>query len=69
MSPAEVSKLSLNQKLLIMEAIWQDLLGRAESLDIPPLDKVLLEGRRARASRGEAAILDWDEVKHMIGRS
>jgi hypothetical protein len=47
-----------------MEAIWQDLCSRAESSDIPSRDKALLDERRARASRGEAAILDWDEAKN-----
>jgi hypothetical protein len=69
MSLAEVAQLPLNQKLQIMEAIWEDLRSRAESFDIPPRDKALLEERRARAARGEAAILDWDEVKHTIGRA
>lgn len=64
MSVTEVSLLPLNEKLQIMEAIWEDLRDRAQNVDISASDKALLDERRARASRGEAAILDWKEVKN-----
>ena len=69
MSVAKVLQLPLNERLQIMEAIWADLRGRAEGLGIPQDQKDLLDARRARVGAGEARILDWDSVKHSIGRA
>jgi putative addiction module component (TIGR02574 family) len=69
MSVAEVSQLPLREKLQIMEAIWQELRQKADSAGIPQDQKDLLDARRARVASGEARILDWDSVKHSIGRA
>lgn len=67
MSAAEVLKLTLRERLQIMEAIWEDLRGRANRLDIPQDQNYLLDIRRGRIGTGEATILDWDGMKHSIG--
>jgi putative addiction module component (TIGR02574 family) len=59
----------LNEKLQIMEAIWEDLRDRAQNVDISASDKALLDERRARAANGKAEVLDWDKVKHTIGQA
>lgn len=69
MSAAEILQLPLREKLQIMEAIWEDLRERAETCAISQETKDLLELRRARVESGEAKMLDWDSVKHSIGRS
>jgi len=69
MSAAEVLQLPLHERLQIMEVIWADLRERAEKFDISQDHKDLLDARRARVSSGEAKILDWDSVKHSIGRA
>jgi hypothetical protein len=51
-----------------MEAIWEDLRDRADGLGISQEHKDLLDKRRARVASGEAKILDWDSVKHLIRR-
>lgn len=68
MSVVEVSKLSLREKLQVMEAIWDDLRQRVDQLDVPQAHRDLLEARRKRASSGDAAVHEWDEVKHTLGR-
>jgi putative addiction module component (TIGR02574 family) len=68
MSATEVLQLPLRERLQIMEAIWEDLRGRADRFGISQDQKDLLDSRRARVGTGEATILDWDSVKHSIGR-
>ena len=65
----EIMQLPLHERLQIMEAIWEDLRGRAESFGISPEQKDLLDTRRKRVASGEAKILDWDQVKHSIARA
>lgn len=67
MSIAEVRKLSLREKLEIMEAIWQDLGAHVETCDVPPEHRQLLDRRRARVASGEVDLRDWDTVKHTVG--
>lgn len=68
MSVSEIKAMPLDEKLQIMEAIWDDLKERFESLEISPAVKKLLDERRARVQGGEARLLDWDAVKGSIGR-
>jgi hypothetical protein len=68
MSAAELSQLSLREKLQIMESIWEELRGRVDRFEVPQSHKDLLDLRRRRAEAGEAKILDWDQVKHTVGR-
>lgn len=68
MTAAEVKAMPIGQKLLIMETLWQDLQERFEAMPVPEDLKNLLDERRARVARGEAAVLDWDEVKSALGR-
>jgi putative addiction module component (TIGR02574 family) len=69
MSAADVSQLPLREKLQIMEVIWEDLRARADRAGISQEQKDLLDARRARVASGEARLLDWDSVKHSIGRA
>jgi phosphoribosylanthranilate isomerase len=68
MSIAEVRKLTLHEKLQLMEAIWLDLREHVETSDTPRSHRELLDARRERAATGQAAIHDWEQVKHTIGR-
>lgn len=68
MSTLEISKFSLREKVRIMQAIWQDLQSHVDRLEVPQSHKDLLNARRARVQAGKAAVLDWDQVKHTIGR-
>jgi len=69
MTVADIAKLSLREKLQIMEAIWEDLRGRVNSMDVPDEHRRILDERRARIASGEAKLLEWDQVKHSLGRA
>ena len=68
MSIAEVKKLTLREKIQIMEAIWIDLRQHVDGLDAPKEHRDLLDSRRNRVAAGQASIRDWDEVKHSVGK-
>ncbi len=67
MTVEEVKALPLNEKIQIMEAIWEDFRDRFESVQISPEQAQILRQRRSRADEGKAKILDWDSVKGTIG--
>jgi putative addiction module component (TIGR02574 family) len=68
MSVAEISKLSLEEKLQLLEALWTDLRPRFDELELSPEQRRLLEARRERVRTGAAQLHDWDAVKHSLGR-
>ena len=68
MKAPDVKSLPVDQKLQIMEAIWEDFRERFDRLDVPQEQKDLLDSRRARVREGAAQLLDWDTVKGTIGR-
>lgn len=69
MTVADLAKLSLREKLQLMEAIWEDLRGRVDAMGVPEEHRQILDERRSRVASGEATILDWDKVKHTLGRA
>ncbi len=64
-----VKTLPLEQKLQIMEAIWEDLRDQFEQAELPPRLKALLDQRRARVREGSSKLLDWNAVKSSVGRA
>ena len=69
MTVDDIAKLSLREKLQIMEDIWEDLRGRVNAMDVPEEHRRILDERRARIASGEAKLLDWGQVKHSLGRA
>ena len=68
MTVEDVKALPIEQKLQIMEAIWEDLRARFDRLEVSQQQKDLLDVRRARVRDGAAQLLDWESVKGTIGR-
>jgi len=67
MGIAEIHQLPLNDKLQIMEAIWDDLRSNAEAVLVPDWHKKLLDERRNVVEQGKEQVLEWDEVKDSLG--
>ena len=66
---ADIAKLSLREKLQVMGAIWEDLRGLVDGIEIPEEHRRILDSRRARVESGDATTLDWDKVNHSFGRA
>jgi hypothetical protein len=68
MTIAEAKAMPVEQKFQIMEALWEDMQERFESMPVSDEVRTLLDQRRERAARGESELLDWDKVKSALGR-
>lgn len=64
-----LSKLTLAQKLDLMEALWDDLARHDKSLESPPWHKEILEDREQSLATGKATVSDWEEAKQRIRRN
>ena len=67
MTGQEIKELPVQQKLQIMEAIWEDFRDRFDRLNVPQEQKDLLDQRRARVREGVAQLLDWESVILCVG--
>ena len=68
MTVADARAMPIGQKFQIMEALWEDMRERFESMPVSDEVKALLDERRERVVRGESKLLDWDKVKSALGR-
>jgi len=68
MTTQEIQTLPTDEKIRLMEAIWEDMRHHYESAAIPQDVINILKERRACAERGETRLLDWDKVKFAVGR-
>jgi len=68
MTTDEIKRLPIEQKIQIMEALWDDLRERFDRADLPASVKRLLDERRERVRSGQAQLLDWDSIKETLGR-
>lgn len=68
MSTIDISRFSLQEKHQIMQSIWEDLRVHVDRFEVPQSHKDILDERRRRIESGEAKLLDWDQVKHTIGK-
>ena len=62
----QIDQLSLEEKLQIMEALWEDLRSRAEDMPVPQWHKDVLDTRERMIETGEASFEDWDSAKKRI---
>ena len=55
--------MTLQEKLAVMESIWEDLTRTPESIESPAWHKDILDERRQRLAEGRARFTDWETVK------
>ena len=66
---SEIKELPLDQKLSLMEVLWEDLRSHYEEQVVSGELAALLRLRRERLQSGETETDDWDTVKFQIGRA
>lgn len=62
----QIHQMALHEKLLVMEAIWDDICRVEEKLEVPQWHKDLLDDRERRTAEGQAHFIDWEEAKKQI---
>lgn len=68
-SETELKEMPLNQKLRLMEILWDDLHREPEAYESPEWHRIELEETESRRKAGLEKPMDWDEAKKkLLGR-
>jgi hypothetical protein len=59
----DIGHLSREEKLRIMEAIWEDLSREDEQVESPEWHREVLEETDRRRQSGQEGVVDWQEAK------
>ncbi len=59
----EIKHLSREEKLRIMEAIWEDLSREGEGIKSPDWHQKALQETERRLSLGQEKVIDWQAAK------
>lgn len=59
----EIKHLSREEKLRVMEAIWEDLSREAEQVESPDWHREALDETDRRLKSGQESLTDWCEAK------
>lgn len=61
-----LEKMSVEEKIQAMEAIWDDLCDRADSLTSPAWHGEVLADRDSALQGGDDEVIDWETAKQNI---
>lgn len=61
-----LASLSIEEKLLMMETLWDDLCHQAEGIASPSWHEDTLAQREAGIMQGREQFLDWEDAKQAI---
>lgn len=64
-----LDRMSVEEKILAMEALWDDLCHQVGGLKSPPWHGEVLAEREAAIARGEDGFEDWEAAKKRIRNS
>ncbi len=62
----QIHQMPLHEKLLVMEAIWEDLSRKEDVLEVPQWHKDVLDERERLVVEGKAQFIEWEEAKKQI---
>jgi hypothetical protein len=62
----EIERMSLEEKLRAMEALWADLSRNAEQFESPPWHAQVLDQREQRVRSGQEQYEDWEAAKREL---
>ena len=65
---SQLLKLGVEEKLELVEALWDSIAASPERLPVPDWQKVELAARKAAAQENPGAGLSWPEAKERILR-
>lgn len=61
-----IEKMSTQEKLRLMERLWDDLCRNVSDLPIPGWHAQVLQAREKRLEEGKEEVLDWEQAKKDI---
>lgn len=68
-SEADLKQMSLEEKLRLMELIWQDISFEEEQILVPESHKDQLVERAQMVREGKAEFIDWEQAKKDIKKA
>lgn len=60
--------MSIEEKLLTMESLWNDLLSNAATIPSPDWHKNVLADREEGVSNGSEQAVDWATAKNILAK-
>ena len=67
-TPLAIDKMTIEEKLQAMEALWNDLCQREETLPVHEWQKEILDTRERLIQKGEAQFIDREQAKKQIAK-
>ncbi len=68
-SVADLKEMSLEEKLTLMELIWQDISADEKQISVPESHKEQLDKRAQMVREGKAKFIDWKQAKKEINKA
>ena len=65
----QIHQMPLREKLLLMEAIWDDISREEENLEVCQWHRDTLDERERLVADGKAQFIDWEEAKKQINEA
>jgi hypothetical protein len=62
----EIEQMTLEEKLRVMEALWDDLCRKEADLPVHQWQKDILDERESLLEQGKAQFVDWETAKKRI---
>jgi hypothetical protein len=62
----QIHKLTLHEKLHVMEALWDDISRTEAASDVPQWHKDILDERDRLVAAGSSRFIDWEDAKKQI---
>ncbi|HEY3762632.1 MAG TPA: addiction module protein [Verrucomicrobiae bacterium] len=69
MSALEIKQMPREEKLRLMEALWDDLSQDEAQVESPAWHAIALRETADRVARNEEKILDWEEAKVQLRKN
>jgi putative addiction module component (TIGR02574 family) len=64
----EIEQMTLEEKLRVMEALWDNLCHDEKALPVHQWQKDLLDERERLVKEGKAQFVDWETAKKRIAQ-
>ena len=61
-----LDKMNVDEKLSVLEQVWEDLQRHEEDLPVPAWHEQVLKLREQRIAEGTSRFIDWTEAKRRI---
>ncbi len=62
----EIEKMTLEEKLRTMEALWASLSRDEKNVESPPWHEEVLKEREQRLKSGQAKFMNWEKAKREL---